>query len=372
MAPVEIRRRLIAGDPIHWDGHWHEHAADDYMKTAPARIGPVAYSLLRAAIFSLRSHRETRLRAALDGYKAANTMAREIWKIDPERGARYWRMNGRLYMWDLIQIVHEVCEDLSGVFTALRNCERDRSLDLGLELLNYHRAADKGIASADFGKEDWWRRQLGIEPDPTRYALLTPAQQSSLTETLQVAGARLSLALPTVRSTYTHSLHRIAARNRHGMALLEPDQALVWVGQQDEDARADMEALAGGALAVADTDGSNLVELLMPISNDAYSDVMTCWNEATWLFQSLCGSVVERAESPAGVSIPSVGQRPTTEAQSEARIGVTVAYCGYDPEQAARQNALLDETEAVHAAVERRQSPNRAQRRRHPKKTGRR
>ena len=196
------------------------------------------------------------------------------------------------------------------------------------------------IGSADFGNEGWWRRQLGIEPDPVRYALLTLAQRSTLTETLQVAAARLSLALPTVRSIYTHSLHRLAARNRHGMALLEPDQALAWVGQRDEDREADMEALAGGALAVADTEGRNLVELLMPISTDAYNDVRICWNEANWLFQSLCSSVVERAESPEGVFIPSVGQRPTSAAQSKARMDVTVAYCGYDPEEVAQPPPL--------------------------------
>ena len=43
MAPVEIRRRLIAGDPVHFEGHSHEQAADDYMKsgTGQDRTGRV-------------------------------------------------------------------------------------------------------------------------------------------------------------------------------------------------------------------------------------------------------------------------------------------------------------------------------------------
>jgi hypothetical protein len=336
---------------------------------AASKLGPVAYSLLRAATFSLQSHRGVRLLAATRGYDAAAKKSREIWKIDPERGSRYWRMNGRLYLWDSVQILHEVCEDLSGTFEAVWRCEADASLDLGLELLKYHGAADKVIGSEAFGNEAWWRSEIEIDSDPARYAVLTADQQSVLNQTLGVAEARLSVALSTVRSIYTHELHRVAARNRHGMALLEPDQALAWVDKRDEEGRADMEALASGALAVADTDGRAIVELLMPNSTAVRDELMKCLNEANWLFQSICNSLLQRAESPAGVSIPDVGQNPNSVPEQKARMELTVAYGGYDPDDYARQMAFVEESDVVRARVEKREMPNRAQRR-HPPRDG--
>ncbi len=357
------------GNPVHFGGHVHEQAATDFIVDAASKLGPVAYSLLRAAAFSLRSHRGVRLLAATRGYEAAAERAREIWKIDQERGSRYWRMNGRLYMWDIVQVVHEVCEDLAGTFEAVRRCEADASLDLGLELLRYHGAADNVIGSQAFGDEAWWQSELEISPDPARYARLTAEQQAVLDQVLRVAKSRLPVALSTVRSIYTHSLHRVAARNRHGMALLEADQALAWVDKRDAEGRADMEALASGGLAVADTEGRVIVELLMPNSTDVCNELMRCLDEANWLFQSLCNCLLQRAESPSGASIPDVGQNPTSAAEEKARVDVTVAYGGYDPDDYARQMTFVEETEAVRAKVEKRETTNRAQKR-HPPSEG--
>jgi hypothetical protein len=369
VASIEIRRRPVTGHPVHFGGHVHEQAATDYIVDAASKLGPVAYSMLRAAAFSLQSHRGVRLLAAIRGSEAAAKKAREIWKIDQERGSRYWRMNGRLYLWDFVQILHEVCEDLAGTFEAVSRCEADASLDLGLELLKYHGAADEVIGSEAFGNEAWWRSELEIDADPARYAVLTADQQSVLNQTLRVAEARLSVALSTVRSSYTHALHRVAARNRHGMALLEPDQALAWVDKRDAKGRADIEALASGALAVADTEGRAIVELLMPNSTEVRDELMKCLNEANWLFQSLCNCLLQRAESPAGVSIPDVGRNPTSVPEQKARMELTVAYCGYDPDDYARQKALVEETDAVRARVEKGEMSSRAQRR-HPPREG--
>jgi hypothetical protein len=63
MEPLEIRRRPIAGDPVHLAGHEHEHSVADFVKLGPAKIGPVAHSLLRAAAFPLSRHRAARAQA---------------------------------------------------------------------------------------------------------------------------------------------------------------------------------------------------------------------------------------------------------------------------------------------------------------------
>ena len=201
MPPIEIRRRPIAGDPIHLAGHEHEHFSHDFIKVAPTKISPLAYSLLRAAGFAFAGHRVERAQAAADGFFNAAKTAVEVTKIDRERGERHWRMVGRLYIWDQVQILHEVCEDLAGVFEAVRRTQTDPTIDLGRELLAYHRAADKVIGSPEFAEESWWRKELGVEPDPARFALLTPEQQSALSTVLDGAGARLTQALANYKGT---------------------------------------------------------------------------------------------------------------------------------------------------------------------------
>ena len=376
MPPIEIRRRPIAGDPIHLAGHEHEHFSHDFIKVAPTKISPLAYSLLRAAGFAFAGHRVERAQAAADGFFNAAKTAVEVTKIDRERGERHWRMVGRLYIWDQVQILHEVCEDLAGVFEAVRSTQTDPTIDLGRELLAYHRAADKVIGSPEFAEESWWRKELGVEPDPARFALLTPEQQSALSTVLDGAGARLTQALATIRSTYTHDLHRIAARNRHGMALLEPDQGLAWVGRGEAARRADTEALEAGALAIADIQGPNVVELLMPISIEVFEAIRRCWNEAYWLLQMLCGAIGGRAETPGGVTVPmdNVDTVPAPPGLAEAML----AYTGIAAEDWVRTNWRTSMTDAVYAEVDRKTSRDRARegaytkRRTKPKRSSRR
>ncbi len=330
MAPIEIRRRPVAGDPVHSSGHEHEHSAVDFVRLAPTKISPLAYSLLRAAAFPLSHHREVRAQAAADGFAMAAQKAKEVMRVDRERGERHWRQDGRLYLWDLIQILHEVCEDLACVFESIRLGDEDPGRDLGRELLRYHGPSDKIIGSGPFGDESWWRAQIGVEPDPIRYALLSTGQQAALSEVLRGAGTRLSLSLSTVRGTYTHTLHRVAARRRHGISLLDPEHGLAWVGRNEADRKADIEALDAGALVVADNEGETVVEFLIPVTMEACEGIRTCWNDATWLLSMLSGSIVARAESPGGTAVPMdyvIQSKPSHELEQ-----AVIAYTGADPE----------------------------------------
>lgn len=370
MPAIEIRRRPVLGDPVHVGGHEHEHSATDFIKQAPLQTGPVAYSLLRAAAFPLSGHRLARAQAASDGFFMALQKAREVARIDRERGERHWRQEGRLYLWDQIEILHEVCEDLVCVFESIRLAQQDPGLDLGLELLSKHDPAYTVIASEAFGNETWWRNQLGVEPDATRYSLLPPVQQAALDEVLQAAGARLSTALAYVRGTYTLPLHRIAARSRHGISLLDPEHGLAWVGRKEADHKADIEALDAGALVVADTERRTIVEYLVPVTPETYQQVRLCWNHASWLLEMLCGSIIGRDENPAGTTIPmdNLARLPASKEREEALI----AYTGSDPELWARDGLRHRTTGAVFAAAERLALPNRAARRKRVKRTARR
>lgn len=365
MAPIEIRRRPVVGDPVHSAGHEHERSDFDFVRLAPARVGPLAYSLLRAAAVPLSHHREARAQAASDGFAMAAQKAHEVMRVDRERGERHWRQEGRLYLWDQIQILHEVCEDLACVFESIRLTNEDSGRDLGRELLRYHGPADETIASGPFGDEAWWRTQIGVDPDPIRHALLTPSQQAALGEVLRGAGVRLSTALTTVRGTYTHRMHRVAARRRHGFSLLDPEHALAWVGRNEADRKADLEALNSGALVVADNEGQNVVEFLVPVTMEAYEGIRVCWNDATWLLSVLCGSIVEKAESPAGTAIPVDNVKPP-KPSLELQQAI-MAYTGADPDLLMREGRRRAATEAAYAAAERLARPSRAQRR-HPGK----
>jgi hypothetical protein len=367
VAGIEIRRRPVVGEPVHAAGHEHEQSPVDFIRLAPTRTSPLAYSLLRAAAFPLSRHREVRAQAASDGFGMAAQKAHEVMRVDPERGERHWRQEGRLYLWDQIQILHEICEDLACVFESIRLSSEDAERDLGRELLRYHGPADKIIASRAFGDEAWWRAQIGVEADVVRFALLTDGQQAALREMLRGAGVRLSLALSTVRGTYTHALHRVAARRRHGISLLDPEHGLAWVGQSEADRKADMEALDAGALVVADNEGETVVEFLVPVTIEAYEGIRACWNHAAWLLSMLCGSIVARAESPSGTAVPMDDIAPP--APSPELEHAVVCYTGADPELWMREGRRRAATGAVYAVAERLAGGNRDQRH-HPSKPG--
>lgn len=195
--------------------------------------------------------------------------------------------------------------------------------------------------------------------DPT--GLRPSPQQTALDQLLAGAALRLTNALSTVRETYRHSFHRIAARSRHGISLLDPEQGLAWVGRKESDRKVDMEALEGGALVVADIEGRSLIEFLVPVTLEAYEAIRICWNHADWLLSMLCGSIIARAETPAGTVVP-IDDALALEPSAEREAAV-IAYTGYDPTLWLREGLTSRTTDAVYAAAERMAGPNRAQRR---------
>jgi hypothetical protein len=364
MSTIEIRRRATTGVPYHMAGHEHDHTTDDFVLAGAASIGPLAYALLRAEGFPISRHRQARADATAQAVAKIAVAADEMRKLDEWRGNRYWRQEARLYFWDQIELLHEVCEELACVFASVSAWRKDPSIDLGQTLLAHQRPAYEVLASAGFKDLDWWRYELGLTPDPDRYALLSPKQQAILDSMFAEVATHLPEAIATVGGTYTKDLNRIAARSRHGISLLDPELGLAWVARKDPDRAADIEALDQGAIAVADADrnGGNVVELLMPLTMESYKAIEEGWGQASWLLSSLSSAVAQRAEHPTG--LPIVSEVPASAASLEEALDLIVIYTGRDRDQILRERAQVARTHLVNAATKGLdEGGNRAQRR---------
>jgi hypothetical protein len=250
-----------------------------------------------------------------------------------------------------VQELHDVCDRLACVFDSVRLWKSGAAPDLGRALLFHKKAADKVISSDQFADLSWWRGIVMVEPVPSRYDLLNARQQSLLSAVLRGVDDHLPIALQTIRLVYSKELHRMAARQRHGATLLDPEMGFAWIGSSEEERVADGTALKYGALAVADTKGADPLEYLMPLTLDNLRSLQQCLHEAEWLMWQLCYSITEQASSPVGVSVPIDPTIPVPIRSRRQLRDAVLLYTAYDRDLADRERKRAEETAAVYAAA---------------------
>jgi hypothetical protein len=348
---VEVRQRSMSGLYVHLGGHEHSASQSDWLRIGANRIGPIAFALLRAEGTSVRTHRVAREEATSDGILDLNRLVEKIRRIDPDRALSKFRQDGKMLVWDQVQQLHEVCDRLACVFDSVRRWKSGTAPDLGRALLLYEKAADKVIGSEQFANQAWWRGVLMVQPDTVRRDLLNEKQRALLDDVLRGVDDHIPVALETIRSVYSKGLHRMAARQRHGATLLDPEMGFAWIGSTQDEQLADGTALKYGALAVADTSRTDAIEYLMPLTIENLRGLQQCLHEAESLMWQLCYAVTEQASSPVGVSVPIDPTIPVPDGSRQQLREAVLIYSDYDRDLAERERKRAEETAAVFRAV---------------------
>ena len=341
-------------NPVHFGGHEHEKSSPDPIVLGAIKLGPLGYALLRAEGTTLSDHRLARIKAIEHGFLEMKEQTEKVGRQDADMGLRHFRQHARLHVWDQIQMVHELCDRLACIFESVSKWQDDpATVDLGESIVRFATPADETISRSRFGDVAWWRKTIMIDPDPDRYALLNDRQKGLLDAVLGSSGDRLPVAIETVRTVYTGELHRLAAKARHGITLLDPELGWAWIGSTPQEQAQDYQDLKLGALAVADAGrrkGAEIVEYLMPINDENLLALYWCLRQAHWLNWALCSATILKAETEAGVCVV-VNPDAPAPASSEELMDMTIAYTGYDPELSEREGKRVALTDAVYAAV---------------------
>ena len=352
---LDIRHRPITNAAFHLPDHTHFGVSPDFIGNGAATLGPVAYSLLRAESFSLYEHRGKHVGSSVAWLRGLAARAEKIARIDPLGGRKLFRQNAPLYIWDLIGLVYETCEHLACVFDSLSRYRAGSAPDLGVAMLDYAETTLHVFDSPAFNDLTWWQAELGTVPDPARFAMLSPLQQRLMVDSRSALDTRLALAIATIREIYTDDLHRIAVRRRHSVSLLDAERGLAWISADHDEGASDAQALADGALAVADKDrrGGFAVELLLPISSSLINDLVGCLHQARWLVHTLSWATLSRAENPSHLPFVFDEDLPLQEDLSADWDSLMCTYTGIEPSALEEERKAKQRRSEVIGAAER-------------------